>query len=251
MSVGAQLRASREARGLSIDAVAHTTRVQARILAAIERDDLSAVPPPPFGRGFVRAYAREMGLDGDRTARDYFAQFAPAGAPSDLSGERGETPGRGWLLWPLAVVSVGVLAGVGLALLTGRPEQGPGGAETPVPQSSRPPAQPSNFTPAPGNDPSTETRGAGAPAPAANLTIVLTAMRPCWVAATADGRRVVYGTVVPGAPQTLSASDEIVIRVGDAGGLSWSVNGRESVLMGQTGEVRDVRVTPATAATIR
>ena len=77
MSIGAQLRASREARGLSIDAVAHTTRVQPRILAAIERDDVRAVPPRPFGRGFVKAYAREIGLDGDQTTRDYFAQFAP------------------------------------------------------------------------------------------------------------------------------------------------------------------------------
>ena len=84
MSIGAQLRASREARGLSIDAVAHTTRVQPRILAAIERDDVRAVPPRPFGRGFVKAYAREIGLDGDQTTRDYFAQFAPV-VPADAT----------------------------------------------------------------------------------------------------------------------------------------------------------------------
>src|SRR6478609_6459322 len=77
MSIGAQLRAAREARGLSLDAVSRTTRVQPRILAAIERDDVAAVPPRPFGRGFVRAYAEEMGLDGDQVTRDYFAQFAP------------------------------------------------------------------------------------------------------------------------------------------------------------------------------
>src|SRR3982751_1455936 len=81
MSIGAQLRASREARGLTLDAVSRTTRVQPRILAAIERDDVAAVPPRPFGRGFVRAYAAEMGLDAEQITHEYFARFAPQAAP--------------------------------------------------------------------------------------------------------------------------------------------------------------------------
>ena len=60
MSIGAQLRASREARGLTIDALAHTTRVQPRILAAIERDDVAAVPPRAVGRGVVKGDTQEM-----------------------------------------------------------------------------------------------------------------------------------------------------------------------------------------------
>ena len=248
MSVGAQLRASREARGLSIDAVAHTTRVQPRILAAIERDDLSAMPPRPFGRGFVRAYAREMGLDGERTAHDYFAQFAPSpGIPGALP-ENTLRPSRAW---PVAIVSVGVLAGVALALLAGRPA-----ATTGEGQDGIPVAEPSSATPRPtgGSPGASPTLPASAPAPApagqaANLTIVLTASRPSWVTATTDGRRALYTTVVPGAPQTLVAAREIEIRVGDAGALSWQVNGREPAIMGRAGQVRDVRVTPATAAT--
>jgi cytoskeletal protein RodZ len=250
MSVGAQLRASREARGLSIDAVAHTTRVHARILAAIERDDLSAVPPPPFGRGFVRAYAREMGLDGDRTAQDYFAQFAPA-VESSVAAR--ESPNRGSLLWPFAVVSLGVLAGVGLALRTGRPSPEPAETtvETPVVQPPGPSAQPSAARAASDASSATSTQAPKAPAPAATLTVVLTATQPCWVDASADGRRVLYATVTPGAPHTLTATDEILIRAGDAGALFWSVNGREPVLMGEPGQVRNVRVTPATAAVVR
>jgi hypothetical protein len=60
-----------------------------------------------------------------------------------------------------------------------------------------------------------------------------------------------YATVTPGAPHTLTATDEILIRAGDAGALFWSVNGREPVLMGEPGQVRNVRVTPATAAVVR
>jgi cytoskeletal protein RodZ len=254
MSVGAQLRASREARGLSIDAVAHTTRVQPRILAAIERDDLSAMPPRPFGRGFVRAYAAEMGLDGERTAQDYFAQFAPASPSPDAAGALPQHTGGASRAWPVAIVSLGVLAGVALAVMTGRPA-----ATTGEGQDGTPIAEPSSATPQPGAgaSPAAGTTSPSAPAPApaagqaANLTIVLTASRPCWVTATADGRRALYTTVVPGAPQTVVAAREIAIRVGDAGALSWTVNGGEPAVMGQAGQVREVRVTPETAATAR
>ena len=123
MSIGAQLRASREARGLSIDAVAHTTRVQPRILAAIERDDVRAVPPRPFGRGFVKAYAREIGLDGDQTTRDYFAQFAPV-APTVQPEVQKQPPPRANGLpreWRLALASLAALAAIVIAVVASRP----------------------------------------------------------------------------------------------------------------------------------
>jgi cytoskeleton protein RodZ len=258
MSVGAQLRSSREARGLSIDAVAHMTRVQPRILAAIERDDVRAVPPRPFGRGFVKAYAREIGLDAEKTTRDYFAQFAPIAQPPGRETElpeRSSSPRtREWSSvfthgWSFAVVSLGVLAVITLAFVIGRPGATTGARPAPAPVVG------TSGNPAAGD---TASAGAGstdgAPpassAPAANLTVILTASRPSWVSARADGRRALYLTVTPGSPQTLAATREIVIRVGDAGALAWRINGREAGAMGRSGQVRDVRVTPATAATI-
>src|SRR3982751_598698 len=124
MSIGAQLRASRETRGLTVDAVARATRVQPRILAAIERDDVAGVPPRPFGRGFVKAYALEMGLDGDQVTRDYFAQFAP---PPPVPDEIAIPPARvdsgvRSHAWIFAVGLAGVTVGVALAFFARAPE---------------------------------------------------------------------------------------------------------------------------------
>jgi cytoskeleton protein RodZ len=255
MSIGAQLRASREARGLTIDALAHTTRVQARILAAIERDDVRAVPPRPFGRGLVRAYAREIGLDADQTARDYFAQFAPVEPPATHEPHahgvlRVERSHR----WPLVIISVGVVGGITLALLTGRPART---TARPAPATvvGTSGTAGTSAAPASGDASSARTKPAEvatppAPIPAAPLIIILTASSPSWVTADADGRRALYTTVMPGAPETLTAAREIVIRVGDAGALEWRVNGRDVGVMGRSGQVRDLRITPATAATI-
>ena len=64
-TLGAHLRAVREHKGLSLVQVAEATRVRRVYLEALERDDLTPLPSRPFAVGYVRAYARALGLDGD------------------------------------------------------------------------------------------------------------------------------------------------------------------------------------------
>lgn len=62
-SFGEALRAAREARGLSLDEVAETTRVARHHLAALEANDLDALPAGPFARGYIEAYGKAVGID--------------------------------------------------------------------------------------------------------------------------------------------------------------------------------------------
>lgn len=246
MDIGGRLRHARESKGLTIDAVSRCTRVQPRILSAIEQNDTVSLPPRPYGRGFVRAYASEVGLDPDSTVRDYFMQFAP---PDQHEAEaRPRTPDalprrddghRRWL-WPLGAV-LGYAAVGALVILIGRwafrtagepGAVGTTGSAVPVaaPAIARevtPPAQ--------------------AP-PARDITIALHAERPSWVTAHVDGQRTVYRALAPGETVSLRGAREVSVRTGDAGAVTWQVNGRPAVPMGRPGEVRTVRVTPETAA---
>jgi cytoskeletal protein RodZ len=265
MDVGAQLRTSREARGLSIAAVAHATRVQPRILAAIEQNDIAVVPPRPFGRGFVRAYARELGLDADAVTRDYFGQFAPP-EPLPSAEEQQSQSGESfhWSAslprWPAAAALGAVVLIVAFAVRGSSPPAPPGVAPSAPPgvaadavgtSGTSAPAAASDDA-APAVPPRAAAAAVPAPAaPAANLTVVISATRRAWVSARSDGRRSLYQFVVPGSPQTLTGTRDITLRVGDAGALRWTINGRDAGPMGRSGEVRDLRVTPATAATVR
>jgi len=244
MSIGAQLRASREARGLSLDALSRATRVQPRFLAAIERDDVAAVPPRPFGRGFVKAYAAEMGLDPEQVTHDYFARFAPQPVPPELGAKTATVRvGGGSRAWIYAVGVVGLSLGVAIAFLARTPER----AAEVTPPPTAPTADTSDPAPAARTVPPTVTTTA-AEAP---LTVVFTAQRPAWVSATADGRREIYRTLTPGEPTRITAARLVEIRVGDAGALSWRVNGRDAGVMGRAGQVRDVRLTAENAATVQ
>lgn len=62
-SPGAALRAAREARGESVAEVAFALKLNPRQIAALEADDFAALPGTAFVRGFLRNYARYVGLD--------------------------------------------------------------------------------------------------------------------------------------------------------------------------------------------
>ena len=60
---GKTLKSAREAKGLSVAQVAEATRLLPRIVEDLEKEDFSHLPAPIYGRGFVKLYCEEVGLD--------------------------------------------------------------------------------------------------------------------------------------------------------------------------------------------
>ncbi len=61
-SPGVRLRAAREAKGLTLDDAAKTTRIAKVYLKALEDDDYAKLPSEAYTRGFLRSYAAFLGL---------------------------------------------------------------------------------------------------------------------------------------------------------------------------------------------
>lgn len=108
-SVGQILREAREAQGMSLDEAAMRLRLMHRQLAAIEADDFESLGQIVFARGFVRNYARLLGLvPEDLLAR---MQGAPA-EPAAVSQSEPPLP-RSWLTSPWLILALlGLLVGV-------------------------------------------------------------------------------------------------------------------------------------------
>jgi cytoskeletal protein RodZ len=78
--IGEALRTVREYRGLSLNELADATRVRATYLAAIESMQLEKLPSRPFTIGYIRAYAKALGLDGEAAVQRFRAETP---APED------------------------------------------------------------------------------------------------------------------------------------------------------------------------
>ena len=61
-SLGTYLRHERELRQISLEEIAQTTRIPIRMLQHIEGDRLDKLPGEVFAKGFLRSYARSVGL---------------------------------------------------------------------------------------------------------------------------------------------------------------------------------------------
>lgn len=61
--IGTMLREERERQGLSLDTVSDKTKISRSCLAAIEEGNDSLLPHPVYAKGFIKNYARLLGMD--------------------------------------------------------------------------------------------------------------------------------------------------------------------------------------------
>ena len=119
-SFGERLKLEREKRGMTLEEVSGVTKISVRNLRALEQEKFEQMPGGIFNRGFVRAYAKHLGLDEDQVVADYMdaagesvpeptAPDAGPGVPVETRPER--DPQVPWT----ALVSLLILGAVLLA----------------------------------------------------------------------------------------------------------------------------------------
>ena len=72
-SLGTFFREAREAKGLTLEQVGASTRIQESYLKAIEDEHFHVLPQKVFTKGFVRTYAQTLGLDEEEALRRFSA----------------------------------------------------------------------------------------------------------------------------------------------------------------------------------
>jgi cytoskeletal protein RodZ len=231
--VADQIAAARQASGLSIEDLARRTRIPASRLKALEAGAYELLPAPIYSRGYVRACAIELKLDPDALVRRFDSERPLPPAPplpssSNSYVEAGEVPDAQRVRGVLMIA--GGIALVIFLIWSGREPAGNAVEHTAL--------APEASTGAPERPAPVATTGEQAPVSSGAVSIALTAERECWVAANADGRRVIYRLMQPGEKATIEAQQGVTLRAGDAGALTISVNGEAPHAFGGDGEVR-------------
>ena len=235
-SFGETLRRERELRGIDLREVAEATKISVRFLQALENGRLDILPGGIFPRAFVRQYAAYLGLDPERTVAEFmYSQTGTASEP--MPAVPGVAPVRRTRPLPVGL-ALGALALLLLGLVAWR-QMRPAASASPVAAATPPPAPPAS--PFPSDrvcPPPAPVSGPAVVAPTEGLVLDITAREASWVAVQADGVRVIDRVLARGETQTLNARREIVLSVGNAGGIAFRINGRNGVALGKDGEVR-------------
>jgi len=258
-SFGSWLRTQREARGVTIDAIAETSKISRRYLEALETDRFDALPAPVFVRGFLREYARIVGLDSDEVANFYLharpspKERPPAGSEARPSADRrpsaphGSLIGYGVLLAALLALFVGIAAAI--SWWAGRESEEPEtSAETTVvaPATEQPVTLAGEGEPHGNLDLGEQPQTAQPPLAAAGeepLRIELEFLQDCWVDVVVDGRRRESELKAGGEILVLEAEEYVLLTLGNAPAVRVEVDGEPYALAREGSRVvRELRI---------
>jgi len=250
---GASFKRARESSGLPLEKIAAETRISTRFLVAIENEDFHLLPGGVFNRGFIRSYAERVGLNPDQALADYDRISTAVEEPVEVlrnverasmkKSERSLYPIAGGLLALLIIVFY-VVTRNGSAGSVAEPV-------TPVPQAA-PAVAPVPADPVAAAAP--EPAITPVPAPAVEtppLVLDLDVKDVSWIKITTDGTVALSDNLQAGSKQHFTAKSSIDLVLGNAGGANFTINGRELGMLGKSGEVRQLTITPENAATIK
>jgi transcriptional regulator with XRE-family HTH domain len=235
-SFGEELRREREIRAISLKEIADATKISKRFLEAIEKNDHKTLPAPVFTRGFVREYARYLGLNAEEMVNRY--NYAAAGddrieqsthldrlvAPKVI-----ETPPRqprglpspfariDRNLYLLILVAVALAGVVWWAIGRKRDARNEEARAIPVPAATlahKPVHRPKPPEPAP------------VPTQDETLHLIIDMDANSWIELDADGASVYSDVMRRGEHRTFEAKNEFRFRnIGNAGGPRLTLNG--------------------------
>jgi cytoskeleton protein RodZ len=89
---GAKFRQARESKELSLDDISNVTKISARMLQAIEEENFDQLPGGVFNKGFIRAYAKHLGLNSDDAVNEYLVCLRQAQIDSHAGWDSGLRP---------------------------------------------------------------------------------------------------------------------------------------------------------------
>ena len=80
-TIGEQLKAAREAKGVGEVEAGLETKILTRLIVAMEADDFSTIAAPAYAKGFIRIYAEYLGIDPEPLIEEYSTLHIPRSRP--------------------------------------------------------------------------------------------------------------------------------------------------------------------------
>jgi cytoskeleton protein RodZ len=257
-SFGVRLKQEREQRGMTLEEISSTTKIGTRMLVALEQDHFDQLPGGIFNKGFIRAYARCVGLDEEQAIADYLvASGAVAsekekdkksdGNPEPTFDLRADSERReSSLPWGTFALLLLLLA-LGFAVWgfyfrnpgtkhnrkTATPET------TQLPSTAAPPAKQVAATPVSTTPVSTPTPAPPPPVVPKSFSLRIILHGDSWLSITSDGHPILQGSSFSAPTEkTIRATKEIVVKAGNVGALDFEFNGKPLPAQGADNEVK-------------
>jgi cytoskeletal protein RodZ len=234
--LGEEFRAAREARRLSLSDVSEQIHIRTVYLQSLEDEEWSAIAAPVYVRGFIRTYARFLGLNGEHAVAEFNASIGAQAKVEEhlVVSASGRRPSV-WL-WVASGVAVLLVAFVIYSYVQFQQNGGTSDAASTSVSSAAGSPEPASAAAAAVKRiaaSSKHSKGNGKHSLQVRFT------QSSWLLVKIDGTRALEGIFPPGTVKEFNGGKKAIIRAGNAGGVDLTVNGRSLGSMGKSGAVVD------------
>jgi cytoskeleton protein RodZ len=255
-AIGDVLSKGRQAKGLSLEDVAESTRIPMRYLLAIESGNTAQLPEPVYVRAFIRKFGDLVDLDGQSLVQDLqpalpisipatTAVVSAAATPMDTKKTLTLRPYQLWFLYgALLLVGVGGFSYLQRQTGASEPANTVIGASKKTATSTQAvtavaPAVPVAKASTPGTVILRNNGSAIAATlpPGTPLQVNMNVQETSWVRVTADGQVAFVGDLLQGTQHSWQAKKLLKVRTGNAGGVVLTLNNQPLGKMGKSGQV--------------
>jgi cytoskeleton protein RodZ len=253
------LRAVRETRGLSLQAIFEATRVGIDNLAAVENGDYHRLPPPVYARNFIRKYAQAIGVEEKPILDRYDKHLESLKPPQEGAEVRKPWPeaDRRYRFLFISLAAV-IVAGILVSVLflydqAGKPPMPAPAVEPPPAKATPAPAQAEAVPPSPVRTTEAEPAPASVPASAEKPILqpaaagkmhhlIIEARELTWIRITEDRNPSYQALLKPGDRMERMASDFFQLDIGNAGGINLTFQGKPLGSLGKQGQIIHMRL---------
>ena len=221
VTFGTWLRRQRELREISLREIADVTKISIRYLEALERDRFDILPAPVFARGFLREYARYVGLDPDEVVNSYISAQQPSEPEEEPEGSLRRRSSRSRrsstvVVIVSVIVVLAVVAGIAyyVEMQKGDLEGGPRSMSAPAIET------PTRADASVG----TEQRK-GSEVAAATHLVAVDFSGDCWIEAVVDNGRRISELHVAGESLQVEAKERVILTLDNPEVVQIQVNG--------------------------
>ena len=236
-SFGRYLQSMRLEKKISLEKVSEETRIAIGNLQLIEKEDLEALPAEVFVRGFLRAFARAIGADGEEAVRLYQARLNMEDELSDAGSLSDRSSLKPWLDLVLSLAALLCLVALslyGVSYFQNRVHM-PETAETHgVSESSKAVMSPEK--------PVSKTQKDASTKPLEKWVLQIAAIENTWVKLIIDNKDAKEYNLSSGEHMEVEASVGYNLLIGNAGGLELKLNGEPIPISGRSGEVVSIQL---------
>jgi cytoskeleton protein RodZ len=269
LSFGRYLQSIRVEKGISLKAVSHETRIRLETLHFIEEEDHQNLPDEVYVKGFLRAYAKAIGADGDEAVQRYISRLA---VKRKLALSEAALYRTGGAFWRRLLLSLGAVLCLIAATLyavsawrehnmpkeavsteTAEPSATELAIEKPDALSSAPAEE--KAVPAPSTEPSMDsaddkevsatdasTGSASPPAKTNKYRLTIDTIEVTWLKIIVDDQQSKQYRLNPGDHIELEGSRNFNLLIGNAGGIRLGLNGKAVALSGKSGQVVNIQL---------